>query len=142
MINMLGDGGFFENSTANNFILKNNIAQDCDPGFATTFSSESTNNTSDDGTAPGENSQDLVVQFYDKDNHDYRLSPGDQPVVRSGVDLRGDSGHRFEHDIDGRPRPHNHWTRGAFEPVAAFSLNKVPLFLTVAAAVRRMFLVS
>jgi len=95
------------------FTVKNCVAFNCSVvGFSGTFDANSTNNASDDASAPGSNSIDLSSYsasdlFRDPVNGDYRLkvpdglASDDHPLYRAGVNLYSDG---VTDDIDGTGR--------------------------------------
>ncbi len=108
----LGDG-------LNRNYFKNNIAVGCSPGncfyLATTFTeSQTINNVSSDGSAPGVGSQTFVTPvFVNPAGNDYHLDPTDTIAIDSGVDLSADPKHAFSDDVDIQTRPAGAWDVGA-----------------------------
>jgi len=101
-------------------VAKNNITQSCTTGFSGTFSSDSTNNLSDDATYAS-STADIVnthVLFADEDNDDFHLASNDAGARNYGIDLSADDNLPFSTDIDGQART-SPWDIGADEYVAA-----------------------
>lgn len=71
------------------------------------WDANSTNNLSDDATAPGSNPvKNVEPTFVDKDNHDYHLASNDDKAKDAGADMDPDPNglYSIEVDIDGDDR--------------------------------------
>ncbi len=83
--------------------VRNNIVQGCDTGFYhhSGWNSNSYNNLSDDDTAPGSNSViNTTLNFFDRQNKDFHLSPDDAAALDTGTSSVSDI---VTTDIDGDP---------------------------------------
>ncbi|HLN18807.1 MAG TPA: hypothetical protein VK255_01390, partial [Patescibacteria group bacterium] len=104
-------------SSADNLVLKNNIAQCTDTScYWYSFGTSSTNNLSNRASnAPGQNPQDSkTVSFVDSANKDFHLATSDTAAKNSGADLSADTNLAFSTDIDGETRKER-WDIGADE---------------------------
>lgn len=110
---------------ATTFVVKNNIAQDCNDGFFDvweSFESSSDYNISDlAGDAPGSSSKNSTnVTFVDEANDDFHLSSSDTAAKDAGTDLSADVNLSFSDDMDGDSRTGT-WDIGADEYMAGAS---------------------
>lgn len=86
------------NRIAGTAVAKNCLAQTCTTDFSGTFDGASTNNCSEDGTAPNTNEQTGTVTFTDAANGDFGLVSG--VAIGNGADLSG----TFTDDLAGLTR--------------------------------------
>ncbi|NTW27223.1 MAG: hypothetical protein HGA36_02795 [Candidatus Moranbacteria bacterium] len=105
-------------------ILKNNLVQNTGGNnYGGTFDATSSNNVSQDATAPGTNSKiSTAVSFADVLNKDFHLNPFDIAAKNAGVDLSVDVGLAFNSDVEGQVRPSSSnatWDIGADEAATA-----------------------
>lgn len=96
-----------------NDVFKNNLAYSNTTDYSGTYSAQSTNNLSQDGTAPawGSYYRNATVKFTDQNSHDFHLAPDDTAARNAGADLSADANLAITNDIDGNSRP----TLGAFD---------------------------
>ncbi len=96
---------------------KNNIALNCGNNcFDGSPYSDSSNNLSSDGTAPGSYSlTNTSVTFVDEANDDFRLMPEDTGAKNIGANLSSDATSSFATDIEGQARYDGLWDIGADE---------------------------
>jgi len=118
-----GVGTVFQNCNAYNYTsgftygeVDNCVAHSCGTAFSSIRTSESTNNASDDGTAPDTNEVDLSGIAHgdiwtDAPNGDFSLVPG-SALIDQGADLSGN----FTKDIAGVDRGAT-WDIGVWEYV-------------------------
>jgi hypothetical protein len=101
-----------------NTVLKNNIAQSCNNGYASwngENGSTDYNISNRAGDFPGANSiNDATVLFVNEAGDDFHLDPADTTAVDVGTDLSGDPVIPFSDDIDGDLRS-GAWDIGADE---------------------------
>ena len=110
-------------ASTDNWILKNNVANDCTDGFDDTtgpgWGTGTDYNASDIASdAPGANSKNGtsgIGVFLDPDNDDFRLSPDDVNLKDAGTDLSADPLIPFNEDISGNIRDTGAWDIGASE---------------------------
>lgn len=100
-------------------IAKNNIVQDCTTCYSDSshFDEGTTNNLSDDLTAPGDNAlTEKTLTFADAASDNYALASTDTDAIDAGVNLSSDANLPFDIDIIGTVRPQGTaWDIGAFE---------------------------
>ncbi|MDP7320341.1 MAG: hypothetical protein QF441_07005 [Bacteriovoracaceae bacterium] len=103
----------FDKQSGNDFIIKNNIAQDCsNVCYEGTFVSE--NNLASDSSASGTSAIDNVdLDFIDPSNYDFRLDATDMEAVGVGQDLSADNDYAFNLDASGAVR--SSWDLGSLE---------------------------
>ena len=98
-------------------VLKNNLSQGNVTDYSGTYDgTNSTNNQSGDGTAPGVNTVTGTVIFVNESADNFHLSTSNTLAVHQGTDLSADSNLSFNDDIDGDTRPIGwEWDIGADE---------------------------
>jgi hypothetical protein len=109
--------GILNQSSANSFVLKNNIVQNCSDGYSGSFDSSSDYNISDIDASDAPNATFTNdygnVSFLDETNKDFHLGLTDTMARNVGTNLSADSAHSFSTDIDGNGR--SLWDIGADE---------------------------
>jgi len=112
-------------------IAKNNIVQDCTTCYSDSshFDEGTTNNLSDDTTAPGANAfTEKTLTFADAASDNYALASTDTDAIDAGVNLSSDANLPFDIDIIGTSRPQgDYWDIGAFEYVVSGGTLSIPV---------------
>lgn len=108
--------GYGIRSNAGSVFAKNNVVQQASFSGGT-FDAASSNNVSQNTTAPGANSKiNTTVEFVDVANKDFHLKSTDTAARSAGTSLQADPYWAFERDIDGQARDGS-WDIGADEVV-------------------------
>ena len=98
------------------FYAKNNISIDSTDPYVGSFHTDSTNNLSDTGDAPGSNPKNAEPTFVNKAGNDYHLALSDTGAKDQGTSLSSDAYLPFSVDIEGQSRPFGSaWDIGADE---------------------------
>ena len=115
------DFSFASNNNAKNNLLINNTTDYRNNAPGASFVSAA-NITSDNTSPDGASYQNIVANFVDAANGDFRLLPG-SPGIDQGVNLSADPNYPFNTAIDGTLRPQGDaWDIGAFETTNAIEL--------------------
>jgi hypothetical protein len=107
------------------FYAKNNISIDSNDPYQNGFHTDSTNNISDTGDAPGSNPINGEPTFVNKTGNNYHLASGDTVAQGAGADLDGDSNIAITDDIDGDARNATQPDIGADEYSATVDLAQI-----------------
>ncbi|MHC4072682.1 MAG: hypothetical protein ACYTGS_11740, partial [Planctomycetota bacterium] len=107
------------------FYAKNNISIDSNDPYQNAFHTDSTDNVSDTGDAPGSNPVNGEPTFVNKTGNNYRLASSDTVAQGAGADLDGDSNLAITDDIEGDARDATQPDIGADEYSAAVDLAQI-----------------
>lgn len=114
--------GFRGHSSAT-FTVKNCLAVDNTTDFYSVFSASSSNNASEDSSAPGSSARTTVATNFESSGSCIFAASGNADVIGYGVNLYNDATYAFQIDILGTDRGGSgaSWDIGAYEYVAAAS---------------------